>query len=130
MISLLKKNCSSKEETSWKQWKSNKQTSEFNSLKTNLEKKEDIIERISYREIGYKINQFFYLCQPEDKIKYYEEKNISPKNINIIIKYFKTNFSFYWQYMKNNKIDLTQILKEIKKEKKFMMGYYMSEKEV
>ena len=98
--------------------KSNKLTSEINSLKTDFEKKEDIIERISYREIGYKINQIFYLCQPEDKIKYYEDKNISPKNINIIIKYIKTNFSFYWQYMKNNKIDLTQILKEIKKEKK------------
>ena len=41
--------------------KSNKQISEIKSLKDDLEKKEDIIERISYREIGSRIIKFFSL---------------------------------------------------------------------
>ena len=81
-------------------------------------KKEDIIEKISYREIGSRIIQFYSLCQPKEKIEYYEKNNISSRNIDIIIQYIKTNLSFYYQYMRDNKIDLTYILKEINEEKK------------
>ena len=81
--------------------KSNKQANEIKSLKDDLEKKEDIIDRISYREIGSRIIQFFYLCQPKEKIEYYEKNNISKRNINIIIQYIKTNLSFYYQYMRD-----------------------------
>ena len=73
--------------------KSNKQISEINSLKTSLDKKEEIIERISYREIGARIIKFFSLSQPEKIIKQYEENDVSPTNIKVIIKYMKNNLS-------------------------------------
>ena len=98
--------------------RSNQQTSEIESLKTNLRKKEDIIERISYREIGSRIISFFSLSQSEEKKKQLVEKKISPKNISIIMDYMKANLSYYCQYMKLNGVDLTYVLNEIKGEKK------------
>ena len=96
----------------------NKNQEEINSLKIDNQKKEEIIERISYREIGSRIIRFFSLSQSEEKIKEYMEKEISPTNINIIINYIKDNLSNYNKYLKDNQIDLRYILNEIKSEKK------------
>ena len=96
----------------------NKKQEEINSLKIDNQKKEEIIERISYREIGSRIIRFFSLSQSEEKIKEYMEKEMSPTNINIIINYIKDNLSNYNKYLKDNQIDLRYILNEIKSEKK------------
>ena len=97
----------------------NKQTININELNTNLIKKEDILERISYRDVGSRIITFFSCSQPENIKKAYEENNISPRNINLIANFFKDNFKNYDLYMKKNGTDLKNFLNEIKKEKKF-----------
>ena len=98
--------------------KKNKQASEITSLKNDVEKNKEIIERISYREIGSKIIQFFSLSQSENKRKEYMQNHISPTNISVIIAYLKDNLSNYYEFMKKEGIDLSHILKEIKIEKK------------
>lgn len=98
--------------------KINQQELKINSLKENLGNSEIIIEKISYREIGSKIISFFSLSLPEDKIKEYESNNISPRNVNIITEYFKTNLTSYYNFLKSNDTDLKNVLKDIKTEKK------------
>ena len=101
-----------------KNTKINQQENNINSLKEKLGNSEIIIEKISYREIGSKIIGFFSLSLPEDKIKEYESKKISPRNINIITEYFKTNLTSYYNFLKSHGADLKNLLKEIKTEKK------------
>ena len=98
--------------------KKNKQASEIASLKTEIEKNKEIIERITYREIGSRIIQFFSLSQSENKRKEYIQQNISPTNIFVINTYIKNNLPNYYEFMKKEGIDLLYILKEIKNEKK------------
>ena len=78
--------------------KINEQKSEIILLNQNKKKKEEIIERISYREIGSRIIQFFSLSQSEEKLKQYKEKEISPKNINKITNNIKDYLSHYYKY--------------------------------
>ena len=96
----------------------NQQDETIKALKNNIKEKDEIIERISYREVGSRIIKFFSFSQPKDIINKYIENDISPTNINKITKYIKTNLSYYYQYLKNSGVDLTYVLKEIKKEKK------------
>ena len=96
----------------------NKQEFANQLLEIELKKKENIIERISYREVGSRIIHFFSLSQPEDKIKECEDKNISPRNINTIIAYIKKYRSNYFNYLRSLGADLTFTLREIKDEKK------------
>ena len=98
--------------------KINKQKIEIKSIEEKLGKTENIIEKISYIEIGSKIIKFFSFSMPEDKIKEHLERNVSPTNIDIIIDYFKNNLSDYYNYLKSNNTDLKYVLKEIKIEKK------------
>ena len=96
----------------------NEKKGEILLLEKEKNKKDEIIERISYREIGSRIISFFSLAQKEEKIKEYTEKEISPTNINIITSNIKDNLSNYYKYLKDNKIDLKHVLNEIKQEKK------------
>lgn len=98
--------------------KINKQKIGIKSIEEKLGKTENIIEKISYIEIGSKIIKFFSFSMPEDKIKEHLERNVSPTNIDIIIDYFKNNLSDYYNYLKSNNTDLKYVLKEIKIEKK------------
>lgn len=98
--------------------KINEQENNINSLKEKLGNSEIIIEKISYREIGSKIIGFFSLSLPEDKIKEYESKKISPRNINIITEHFKTNLTSYYNFLKSHGTDLKNVLNEIKTDKK------------
>ena len=98
--------------------KKNKQISEISSLKKDIEKKEDIIERISYREVGSRIIQFFSLSLSKQIREEYEKNNISVRNIKLITEYMKNNLGHYFKYMKKNNADLSHVLKEIKEEKK------------
>ena len=84
----------------------------------SLEKKEEILERITYRDVGSKIITFFSCSQPESLKKDLEKNDISPRNINKISEYFESKLKNYNEYMKKNGIDLKKVLKEIKKEKK------------
>ena len=96
----------------------NKKESEMKSLKDKLLKNEDIIERISYRQVGSKIIKFFSLSQSEDRKRELTKNNISLTNINAIVNYIKSNLSDYYKYMRENGADLFWILMEIKAEKK------------
>ena len=96
----------------------NEKKGEILLLEKEKNKKDEIIERISYREIGSRIISFFSLAQKEEKIKEYTEKEISSTNINIITSNIKDNLSNYYKYLKDNKIDLKHVLNEIKQEKK------------
>ena len=98
--------------------KNNKQISEISSLKSSLVKKEGIIERISYREVGSRIIHFFSLSLSKKIREEYEKKNISPTNIKVITEYMKNNLRHYFKYMKKNNADLSYVLKETKEEKK------------
>ena len=96
----------------------NEKKGEILLLEKEKNKKDEIIERISYREIGSRIISFFSLAQKEETIKEYTEKEISLTNINIITSNIKDNLSNYYKYLKDNKIDLKHVLNEIKQEKK------------
>ena len=95
----------------------NKQKVEIKLLNKDNKSKKEIIERISYREIGSRIIHFFSRSQSEEKIKDCLEKKISPTNVNIIKKNIKENLSNYNKYLKENHIDLKYVLDEIKGEK-------------
>ena len=84
----------------------------------SLEKKEEILERITYRDVGSKIITFFSCSQPESLKKDLEKNDISPRNINKISEYFESKLKNYNEYMKKNGIDLKKVLKEIKNKKK------------
>ena len=84
----------------------------------SLEKKEEILERITYRDVGSKIITFFSCSQPESLKKELEKNDISPRNINKISEYIESKLKNYNEYMKKNGIDLKKVLKEIKKQKK------------
>jgi len=103
--------------------KNNKQISEISSLKSSLVKKEGIIERISYREVGSRIIHFFSLSIPKHIREEYEKSNISLTNIKIITEYMKINLGDYFKYMKKNNVDLSYVLKEIKKIKEEKKSY-------
>ena len=96
----------------------NEQKEKIQSLNKNKGEKEEIIERISYREIGSRIIKFFSLSQSEEKLMEYKQKEISPTNINKIINNIKENLANYNKYLKENHIDLKYVLNEIKKEKR------------
>ena len=96
----------------------NEQKEKIQSLNKNTKEKEEIIERISYREIGSRIIKFFSLSQSEEKLMEYKQKEISPTNINKIINNIKENLTNYNKYLKENHIDLKYVLNEIKKEKR------------
>ena len=95
----------------------NKQKSEIQSLKDKLKEREDIIERISYREIGSKIIRFFSLVQSKEEIEQNKKKNISSTNIDVIMKYIKKERANYYGFMKSNHTDLKFVLTQIKEEK-------------
>ena len=61
------------------QKKYNEQKSEIILLNQIKDRKEEIIERISYREIGSRIIQFFSLSQSEEKLKQYKKKKFLQK---------------------------------------------------
>ena len=83
----------------------NQQQMKINSLNSELSKKDEIIERISYREVGTKIIEFFS-CSLSEKQKQQNQKiGISSKNIHIISNNIKENFLNYDKYMKNKKAD-------------------------
>ena len=103
--------------------KNNKQISEISSLKSNLVKKEGIIERISYREIGSRIIHFFLLSISKHTREEYEKNNISLTNIKVITEYMKNNLGDYFKYMKKNNVDLSYVLKEIKEIKEENKNY-------
>ena len=84
----------------------------------SLEKKEEILERITYRDVGSKIITFFSCSQPESLKKELEKNDISPRNINKISEYIESKLKNYNEYMKKNGIDLKKVLKEIKNKKK------------
>ena len=97
---------------------SNIKSTMIENANKSLEKKEEILERITYRDVGSKIITFFSCSQPESLKKELEKKDISPRNINKISEYFESKLKNYNEYMKKNGIDLKKVLKEIKKEKK------------
>ena len=97
---------------------SNIKSSKIEDANKSLEKKEEILERITYRDVGSKIITFFSCSQPESLKKDLEKNDISPRNINKISEYFESKLKNYNEYMKKNGIDLKKVLKEIKKEKK------------
>ena len=97
--------------------KINEQKEKINLLNKDKDKKEEIIERISYREIGSRIIQFFSLSQSEEKLLEYKKKDISSKNINKIISNIKDILPYYYKYLKDNQVDLKYVLNEIKSEK-------------
>ena len=74
----------------------------------------NIIKRISYREMGSKIIQFFSVSQSELKIKEKERRNISSRNICTTINYYiKNNLPNYFYYLKGIITDLTYELNKI-----------------
>ena len=91
------------------------QIDEFNS---ELQKKDDIIEKISYRDVSSRIIGFFSCSQPQSLKEKYEKQNISPRNINMIAEYISTHLNNYDKYMKENGADIRKVLNDIKKEKK------------
>lgn len=97
---------------------SNIKSTKIEDANKSLEKKEEILERITYRDVGSKIITFFSCSQPESLKKELEKNDISPRNINKISEYFESKLKNYNEYMKKNGIDLKKVLKEIKKEKK------------
>ena len=97
---------------------SNIKSTKIEDANKSLEKKEEILERITYRDVGSKIITFFSCSQPESLKKELEKNYISPRNINKISEYFESKLKNYNEYMKKNGIDLKKVLKEIKKEKK------------
>ena len=104
-------------------WNTNEFQSKLSYLKkqrieNDIKNDKEIIDRISYSEIGDRIIKFFSLSQPENKRKEYIEKNVSPTNIYVINSYIKENLSNYYQFIENKGIDLLNILKEIKEERK------------
>ena len=97
---------------------SNIKSTKIEDANKSLEKKEEILERITYRDVGSKIITFFSCSQPESLKKELEKNDISPRNINKISEYIESKLKNYNEYMKKNGIDLKKVLKEIKKEKK------------
>ena len=97
---------------------SNIKSTKIEDANKSLEKKEEILERITYRDVGSKIITFFSCSQPESLKKELEKNDISPRNINKISEYFESKLKNYNEYMKKNGIDLKKVLKEIKNKKK------------
>lgn len=97
--------------------KKNQQDQKIKELENNLAEKDDIIEKISYREVGSKIIEFYSSSLTEQQKEENEKNNISSRNVNIISNNIKSNFSNYNNYLNNKSISLRNVLKKIKKEK-------------
>ena len=97
----------------------NSKIAQINELNSELKKKEDIIEKISYRDVSSKIITFFSCSQPQSLKEQYQKQNISPRNINRIAEYINLHLKNYDKYMKENGVDIGKVLNDIKKEKKF-----------
>ena len=97
---------------------SNIKSTMIENANKSLEKKEEILERITYRDVGSKIITFFSCSQPESLKKELEKNDISPRNINKISEYIESKLKNYNEFMKKNGIDLKKVLKEIKNKKK------------
>ena len=71
------------------------------------------------RKNRFKNNPFFSLSK--EIREEYEKKNISVINIKVITEYMKNNLGHYFKNIKKNNADLSDLLKEIKEEKKVII---------